>query len=173
MTRQRLVKMTYGDRNILVKALQSARGSIGLEVFEKLQALMNKTLAAPKRKLYLSDEEHQYATLSLNGIFAIHEFMRSASVFLNFHELHIGIMFRLHLNIYTRNPTTRAALLGTSVTHSFFILPILQISHMPTSYPLISGVSTHILSPQKSDLFYFVTVVCFSFQLVKHLPKKR
>lgn len=99
--------------------------------------------------------------------------MRSASVFLNFHELHIGIMFRLHLNIYTRNPTTRAALLGTSVTHSFFILPILQISHMPTSYPLISGVSTHILSPQKSDLFYFVTVVCFSFQLVKHLPKKR
>lgn len=95
------------------------------------------------------------------------------SEFLNFHELHIGIMFRLHLNIYTRNPTTRAALLGTSVTHSFFILPILQISHMPTSYPLISGVSTHILSPQKSDLFYFVTVVCFSFQLVKHLPKKR
>ena len=86
---------------------------------------------------------------------------------------YIGIMFRLHLNIYTRNPTTRAALLGTSVTHSFFILPILQISHMPTSYPLISGVSTHILSPQKSDLFYFVTVVCFSFQLVKHLPKKR
>ena len=60
--------MTYGDRNILVKALQSARGSIGLEVFEKLQALMNKTLAAPKRKLYLSDEEHQYATLSLNGM---------------------------------------------------------------------------------------------------------
>ena len=55
MTRQRLVKMTYGDRNILVKALQSARGSIGLEVFEKLQALMNKTLAAPKRKLYLSE----------------------------------------------------------------------------------------------------------------------
>lgn len=76
-------------------------------------------------------------------------------------------------DVDTRNPTTRASLLGTSVTHSFFILPILQISHMPTSYPLISGVSTHILSPQKSDLFYFVTVVCFSFQLVKHLPKKR
>lgn len=30
---------------------------------------MNKnSLAAPKRKLYLSDEEHQYATLSLNGM---------------------------------------------------------------------------------------------------------
>ena len=68
MTRQRLVKMTYGDRNILVKALQSARGSIGPEVSGKLQALMNKTLAAPKRKLYLSGEEHQYATLSLNGM---------------------------------------------------------------------------------------------------------
>lgn len=68
MTRQRLVKMTYGDRNILVKALQSARGSIDPEVSEKLQALMNKTLAAPKRKLYLSDEEHQYATLSMNGM---------------------------------------------------------------------------------------------------------
>ena len=66
MTRQRLVKMTYGDRNILVKALQSAQGSIGPEVSGKLQALMNKALAAPKRKLYLSDEEHQYATLSLN-----------------------------------------------------------------------------------------------------------
>ncbi len=65
--------------------------------------------------------------------------MRSASVFLNFHELHIGIMFRLHLNIYTRNPTTRASLLGTSVTHSFFILPILQISHMPTSLSTYIG----------------------------------
>lgn len=70
MTRQRLVKMTYGDRNILVKALQSARGSIGLEVSEKLQALMNKTLAAPKRKLYLNGMRNAYlaADRSCGGI---------------------------------------------------------------------------------------------------------
>ena len=61
MTKQRLVKMTGGDQNILVKALEP-------ELSGRLQALIDKALAAPRRRLYLSDEEYQYAALSLNGM---------------------------------------------------------------------------------------------------------
>lgn len=66
MTKQRLVKMTGGDQNILVKALRGAQESVGPELSGRLQALIDKALAAPKRRLYLSDEEYQYAALSLN-----------------------------------------------------------------------------------------------------------
>ena len=68
MTKQRLVKMTGGDQNILVKALRSAQESVEPELSGRLQALIDKALAAPKRRLYLSDEEYQYAALSLNGM---------------------------------------------------------------------------------------------------------
>lgn len=66
MTKQRLVKMTGGDQNILVKALRGAQESVEPELSGRLQALIDKALAAPKRRLYLSDEEYQYAALSLN-----------------------------------------------------------------------------------------------------------
>ena len=68
MTKQRLVKMTGGDQNILVKALRGAQESVEPELSGRLQALIDKALAAPKRRLYLSDEEYQYAALSLNGM---------------------------------------------------------------------------------------------------------
>ena len=66
MTKQRLVKMTGGDQNILVKALRSAQESVGPELSGRLQALIDKALAAPKRRLYLSDEEFGRAVQALN-----------------------------------------------------------------------------------------------------------
>ena len=59
MTKQRLVKMTCGDRNILVKEP---------ELSGKLQLFIDRILSMPKRRLYLNDEEYQYATLCLNGM---------------------------------------------------------------------------------------------------------
>ena len=68
MTKQRLVKMTCGDRNILVKALRSAQESVEPELSGKLQLFIDRILSMPKRRLYLNDEEYQYATLCLNGM---------------------------------------------------------------------------------------------------------
>ena len=68
MTKQRLVKMTGGDQNILVKALRSAQESVEPELSGKLQLFIDRILSMPKRRLYLSDEEYQYAALSLNGM---------------------------------------------------------------------------------------------------------
>lgn len=68
MTKQRLVKMTCGDRNILVKALRSAQESVEPELSGKLQLFIDRILSMPKRRLYLNDEEYQDATLCLNGM---------------------------------------------------------------------------------------------------------
>lgn len=68
MTKQRMVKMTGGDQNILAKALRGAQQEAEPELSGKLQTLIGKALIAPKRRLYLNDEEYQYATLSLNGM---------------------------------------------------------------------------------------------------------
>lgn len=68
MTKQRLVKMTGGDQNILVKALRSAQEEAGPELSDQLQLFLDRILSMPKHKLYLNDEEYQYATLSLNGM---------------------------------------------------------------------------------------------------------
>ena len=68
MTKQRLVKMTGGDQNILVKALRSAQESAGPELSGGMQALIEKTVNAPRCRLYLSDEEFEKAALSLNGM---------------------------------------------------------------------------------------------------------
>ena len=68
MTKQRMVKMTGGDQNILAKALRGAQEEAEPELSGKLQTLSGKALIAPKRRLYLNDEEYQYATLSLNGM---------------------------------------------------------------------------------------------------------
>ena len=68
MTKQRMVKMTGGDQNILAKVLRGAQEEAEPELSGKLQTLIGKALIAPKRRLYLNDEEYQYATLSLNGM---------------------------------------------------------------------------------------------------------
>ena len=68
MTKLRMVKMTGGDQNILVKALRGAQEEAEPELSGKLQTLIGKALIAPKRRLYLNDEEYQYAMMSLNGM---------------------------------------------------------------------------------------------------------
>ena len=67
MTKQRMVKMTGGDQNILAKALRSAQEEAGPELSGQLQPFLDRVLCMPKHKLYLNDEEYQYATLSLMG----------------------------------------------------------------------------------------------------------
>ena len=56
------------EKNFLVKALCDAQKSSGSETSGEVQSLINKTVNAPKGKLYLNDEEYQYATLCLNGM---------------------------------------------------------------------------------------------------------
>lgn len=70
MTKQRLVKMTGGDQNILVKALRGAQESVGPELSGRLQALIDKALAAPKRRLSLNGMRNDYlaAERSCGGI---------------------------------------------------------------------------------------------------------
>ena len=56
------------EKNFLVKALCDAQKSSGPETSGEVQGLINKTVNAPKGKLYLSDTEFQYAAQSLNGM---------------------------------------------------------------------------------------------------------
>ena len=56
------------EKNFLVKALCDAQKSSGSETSGEVQSLINKTVNAPKGKLYLSDTEFQYAAQSLNGM---------------------------------------------------------------------------------------------------------
>ena len=55
-------------QNFLVKALCDAQKSSGPETSGEVQSLIDKTVNAPKGKLYLSDTEFQYAAQSLNGM---------------------------------------------------------------------------------------------------------
>ncbi len=86
MEKQRLFKMGMLEKNFLVKALCDAQKSSGPETSGlvkalcdaqkssgpetsgKVQGLIDKTVNAPKGKLYLSDTEFQYAAQSLNGM---------------------------------------------------------------------------------------------------------
>ena len=63
-----LFKMGMLEKNFLVKALCDAQKSSGSETSGEVQSLINKTVNAPKGKLYLSDTEFQYAAQSLNGM---------------------------------------------------------------------------------------------------------
>ena len=65
MEKQRLFKMGMLEKNFLVKALCDAQKSSGSETSGEVQSLINKTVNAPKGKLYLSDTEFQYAAQSL------------------------------------------------------------------------------------------------------------
>ena len=68
LEKQRLFKMGMLEKNFLVKALCDAQKSSGPETSGEVQSLINKTVNAPKGKLYLSDTEFQYAAQSLNGM---------------------------------------------------------------------------------------------------------
>lgn len=66
MEKQRYLKMGILEQNFLVKALLEAKRDIGEDLSTKVQALIEKTLHAPKRRLYLTDEEYEWAARSLN-----------------------------------------------------------------------------------------------------------
>ena len=66
MAKQRLVKMTGGDQNILIKALRGMQEEAGPVNSGGMQLLIEKTVHAPKRRLYLNDEEFGQVTISLN-----------------------------------------------------------------------------------------------------------
>ena len=66
--KQRLFKMGMLERNFLVKALCDAQKASGPETSGEGQSLIDKTVNAPKGKLYLNDTEFQWAAQSLNGM---------------------------------------------------------------------------------------------------------
>ena len=66
MEKQRYLKMGILEQNFLVKALLEAKRDIGEDLSTKVQALIEKTVRAPKRRLYLIDEEYEWAARSLN-----------------------------------------------------------------------------------------------------------
>lgn len=53
LEKQRLFKMGMLEKNFLVKALCDAQKSSGSETSGEVQSLINKTVNAPKGKLYL------------------------------------------------------------------------------------------------------------------------
>lgn len=62
MEKQRLFKMSVLEQDLLVKALCDAQKKSELGMPD----LLNKTVQAPNRKLYLNDEEFHWAVQSLN-----------------------------------------------------------------------------------------------------------
>ena len=61
MEKQRYLKMGILEQNFLVKALLEAKRDVGEDLSTKVQALIEKTVRAPKRRLYLIDEEYEWA----------------------------------------------------------------------------------------------------------------
>ena len=66
MEKQRYLKMGILEQNFLVKALLNAKMDVEEDISAKVQVLIEKTVRAPKRRLYLTDEEYEWAARSLN-----------------------------------------------------------------------------------------------------------
>ena len=67
MTKQRLFPMTNIEQNMLVKALCDVCRQSGASSGE-VRGLIDKTLHAPREKLYLNDQEFHWAAVSLNRL---------------------------------------------------------------------------------------------------------
>ena len=67
MTKQRLFPMTNIEQNMLVKALCDVCRQSGASSGE-VRGLIDKTLHAPRGKLYLNDQEFHWAAVSLNRL---------------------------------------------------------------------------------------------------------
>ncbi len=63
MEKQRLLKMGDLEQRFLLKSLGETQKNTG-----KGQDLMDKIVHVQKKKLYLSDEEHEWAIQSLNNM---------------------------------------------------------------------------------------------------------
>ena len=66
MEKQRMFKMSQLEQDMLVKALCDTQKEMPLKQAEEIHALMDKTMLASRRRLYLSDREFQLAVLALN-----------------------------------------------------------------------------------------------------------
>lgn len=66
MEKQRLLKVDETVRRLMVKALDHAQKDARPQQAAVIQGLMEKTVQAPKGKLYLNEEEFQTAKLALN-----------------------------------------------------------------------------------------------------------
>ena len=57
MEKQRMFKMSQLEQDMLVKALCDTQNDVQPEQAEEMRSLAAKTVRAPRRRLYLSDEE--------------------------------------------------------------------------------------------------------------------
>ena len=56
MEKQRMLKMSQLEQDMLVKALCDTQSDVQPEQAEEMRSLAAKTVRAPRRRLYLSDE---------------------------------------------------------------------------------------------------------------------
>ena len=66
MEKQRMFKMSQLEQDMLVKALCDTQNDVQPEQAEEMRSLAAKTVRAPRRRLYLSDEEFGRAVQALN-----------------------------------------------------------------------------------------------------------
>ena len=66
MEKQRMLKMSQLEQDMLVKALCDTQSDVQPEQAEEMRSLAAKTVHAPRRRLYLSDEEFGRAVQALN-----------------------------------------------------------------------------------------------------------
>lgn len=66
MEKQRMFKMSQLEQDMLVKALCDTQNDVQPEQAEEMRSLAAKTVCAPRRRLYLSDEEFGRAVQALN-----------------------------------------------------------------------------------------------------------
>ena len=66
MENQRMFKMSQLEQDMLVKALCDTQSDVQPEQAEEMRSLAAKTVRAPRRRLYLSDEEFGRAVQALN-----------------------------------------------------------------------------------------------------------
>lgn len=66
MEKQRMLKMSQLEQDMLVKALCDTQSDVQPKQAEEMRSLAAKTVCAPRRRLYLSDEEFGRAVQALN-----------------------------------------------------------------------------------------------------------
>ena len=99
MEKQRMFKMSQLEQDMLVKALCDTRNDVRPEQAEEMRSLAAKTACAPRRRLYLSDEEFERAVQALN---------RKRSAYLSAGRSSVGfdrILLKLLSSKYRRMPS--------------------------------------------------------------------
>lgn len=68
MEKQRLFKMTDIEKNMLVRALSDKQKRVGADRCGEVQALVEKTMQAPRNRLYMDEIEYQWVEIALNDL---------------------------------------------------------------------------------------------------------